>query len=212
MVPAWSFLRLNVLRWSIVSGLMKNKIPQAAAIIPVAGYAILWSDSFEGLMKFQESLNHYAWFTTQSRLYFIYFGALLLTASLVLHWLRCPKFIRRHPNVEDYIKEQVEAAPEHVTQAISKEVNRMISFSTGGPKFSDECNFVFKKQVSSEIRTGVPFRTNTNSEFQFYYLQHEDMRLWAIILSLLLFTAGSLLILLPSLEVFVLVVRSLISA
>jgi hypothetical protein len=86
MATLREWLVLAGLRWSSISAVMRFRVSQAASVIPIAGYALLWSDSAQQLLQLQVGLRSGAWFSVNQRLSLVYFGSILLTVALILFW------------------------------------------------------------------------------------------------------------------------------
>ncbi len=205
------WLRMNVLRWSVISGLMKYRVSHAVSIIPIAGYAILWSEKFEGLLQYQETLDAEAWFATSTRLHLIYFGSIVLSIALFIFLIRCPGFIRRHSTIENYVLEQTQTATKNIKNGMYRKVERYVEVISGKFVYTKLAGYVLRAQLDLEMEEATYVqRWDNQISFHFNYLQHDDKDLFSIVITEFLLAIGAFLFLLPSLEVFYLVIRSML--
>lgn len=73
---------------------MRSRLPQLATLIPVLGYAVLWSDQFQGwVMRFTEAFGTRG-MNPLDRVQFLYFGAVLMLAGMLAYWALCPAPLR----------------------------------------------------------------------------------------------------------------------
>ena len=87
MAPSWRVLlekmQAKGLRWSLIARFMSTRISQAAATIPLIGYALLWSEKLAQYFELSRVLGSGMWFDPVTRLLLLYYGALFLTAAFV---------------------------------------------------------------------------------------------------------------------------------
>lgn len=73
---------------------MRSRLPQFATLIPVLGYAMLWSDQFQGwMMRFELAFGARG-LSPLDRIQFLYFGATLILAGIMTYWSLCPAPLR----------------------------------------------------------------------------------------------------------------------
>lgn len=101
-------LILAGINWRPVALLMRHRIGQASALIPMIGYLLLWSEWAQETFALQDELSKGQWFSLQTRLLFIYLGAWAVTIAWLIYLLRCPTEIRRTPEKEDFISDQLQ--------------------------------------------------------------------------------------------------------
>jgi hypothetical protein len=87
---------------------MSTRVSQAAASIPIIGYALLWSENFE-LLKLKPFLGGGIWFTTTGRLMSLYLGSIALTLAWLMYLWRCPAIIKRTPDIEDHVLTDIQS-------------------------------------------------------------------------------------------------------
>ncbi|MCP5072246.1 MAG: hypothetical protein GY947_02990, partial [Rhodobacteraceae bacterium] len=176
VIKAW--LRMNVLRWSVISGLMKYRVSHAVSIIPIAGYAILWSEKFEGLLQYQQTLDAEAWFTASTRLHLIYFGSIILSIALVIFLIRCPGFIRRHSAIENYVLEQTQTATQNIKNGMYKKRVRCVGLKNRKFEYTELAGYILRAQLDIEVEeAGSAQGSDDQISFQINYLQHDDKHL-----------------------------------
>lgn len=100
-VPAWSSLRL-------VGSTMAVR---ATILIPFIGYWILFNEHFLGYTRIVISPNASdptPYFTNIQRLYFSYFGLSILGVASFLFQLKCPEVVKRFRGIQDFTRSEVE--------------------------------------------------------------------------------------------------------
>ena len=72
MAPSWRVLlekmQAKGLRWSLIARFMSTRISQAAATIPLIGYALLWSEKLAQYFELSRVLGSGMWFDPVTRL------------------------------------------------------------------------------------------------------------------------------------------------
>ena len=194
---------------------MKFRISQAASIIPIAGYAILWSEDVGGFLTLQERIRDGGWFSVADRIYLIYLGSVILTAALILFWMRCPKFIRRHSTVDEYVLEQGQVMDNAAGNAFVKYMNMLVEKENvqANARYTEKVGILVREYITAEElhSMGNPRVPEARrGSFRVFYLQFDESRFISIGLTAGLMTVGLILLLLPSFEVFYLVMRSLV--
>lgn len=90
---------------------MRSRLPQVATLIPVLGYAVLWSDQFQGwVMQFTEAFGARG-MSPLDRVQFLYFGAVQMLAGMLAYWALCPVPLR-HGSRRAYLTAVAETADE----------------------------------------------------------------------------------------------------
>lgn len=82
--------------WSNVSIIPRSQFGRAVATIPIAGYAILFSEYGTHTLDFESSLGIDLWFNANQRARIIYYGGLIMLASCILYYRYCPNIIKRN--------------------------------------------------------------------------------------------------------------------
>lgn len=195
---------------------MRLRISQAAAIIPAAGYALLWSDTAEKTLAYQWRLQQGAWFTVPQRLTLVYLGALLLTAALVIFFVRCPRLIRRHPAVEDAIGEYEQTADKSTRRAVIASVSTYFleNVANSSASYSTTARALVKANfTATELRQAWAQRPKEEPRtlIRAFYLQNEDEHFGSLTATAILIAVGKLMLFAPAAEVLYLVLRMLAS-
>ena len=198
------------LRWSTISHFMRLRISQVAAVIPFAGYGILWSEWAEKTLRYQGRIQEDAWFTLSNRLHLIYFGSILLTVALVMFYIWCPRRIRRNPAVEDFIKEEEDTADRFTQDQTRHSINSMLVGNT--PEFNREANCLVRAAYTPYVlaRALQGHAPNWRTCYRAVYLQLEGLHVSLLATTAVLIFLGCVALLLPAVEVFILVTRMLI--
>lgn len=212
-------LALDWFRWSRVAQLMRLRISQAAAAIPFLGYALLWSEKLKESLALQAALGpgDGLWTDTSGRLWLLYLGSILLTLAWAIYLFRCPRVIKEYDFVDDYLSRQMQMN-DVVTMRRVLEIMKLCLTGdgrvAGSIKFKDNVPDTLKAEImpnalSSWISTPHDPEHKSGLFKSYYHLVDGSHPLW-IKASLILFSLGSFIFLIPSLEIFLLVVRKMI--
>jgi hypothetical protein len=200
------------LRWSFVAKFMSTRVSQAAASIPIIGYALLWSESFE-LLKLKPFLGSGMWFTTTGRLMSLYLGSIALTLAWLLYLWRCPAMIKRSPDIEDHVLTDIQIRnPATLQQGL--DALRPLLFRDPNAAYPVwvEAAPLPLKEVASRYLSPV-FGPNPHLDesrgiiARCWFLLHEIKAPAAMTICAGLCVAGAIGVFLPSLEVFLLVIK-----
>lgn len=83
---------------------MRTRLPQFATLIPALGYAVLWSDQFQGwIMKFTLAFGSGGLLSPLDRITFLYFGSIVVLAGMLAFWAMCPRPLR-YGSRREYIR------------------------------------------------------------------------------------------------------------
>jgi hypothetical protein len=89
-------------RWSMVATISRTRLPQIVSLIPILGYAVIWSDDLQrAIMRFDVALPH-MWFTAVQRIHMLYAGSVLVFIGVCLFWMFAPRVVRRHDSPDRY--------------------------------------------------------------------------------------------------------------
>ena len=94
--------------WSKATIIATNPSVGSAFLMLSVGYIILWSDAISeafnnaGLFEYTKKLGGYAWFTSDERLYLVYYGAVFIGIGIMLFKIFCPKECKEHRDYLDY--------------------------------------------------------------------------------------------------------------
>lgn len=176
---------------------MKTRVPQFATLIPLLGYAILWSDQFEGwIMKFDRAFGGGSLLTPSQRVEFLYFGSVLILLGMVVFWLLCPRPLR-YGSLRDYLMAVAETAdPREATQAaqfVRPNKPGEGSFVLDGFRISTrELSLAMNGTVGAQT-------TNVQSAYYEGLDRNQPVRSGSVFA---LLAGGALIFLVPSVEVF----------
>ncbi len=103
-IAIWPF------KWSHASFLVRSPLVRIAATVPMAGYIILFGDAFDGafgkLFDFTGALgSSHLLFSSEWKLRMVYYGGLIIGASLLIYILRCPSLSKRNHSDTEAIDE-----------------------------------------------------------------------------------------------------------
>ena len=212
-----SVLNLPLATWTKARFIANSRLPQASALIPIIGYALLWSDQLSSLAVYSK-LEPALWFSPIWRLRLLYWGACSMTVGWLAYLTFCPKVIRRSAEPDDYVLEQLRFEDLAYIERV-----RLIAAS-----FLEKQNFhpmdgrvlVFEKLSPAELHKSVNYLQN-HGKLTFtqhrhlissvltlhYWLENTDRqsKCW---FTLAFLAGGAFLFLLPSLEVFLMILRT----
>ena len=197
--------------WSQLRTLAKSPIARATALIPVIGYAILWSSHFTEFLQYNESLGPSFWFDTLERLYLIYLGASLTTLGVVIFELRCPKVTKKyadHEEILDYLKRTNDS---YAFGKIQRETSQLMRYYPVSE--DEEKQFKHIADIVNSEHLAKIYNRNFFGAFIIYYYsctnsQRSISRLFCGV-SLLI---GCGFLALPSIEVFWLVSKKIFTS
>jgi hypothetical protein len=150
-IPAWAELRT----------LGNSKAVQASAIFPVVGYLILLSGQvtnfFDGGLT-SDPVQQKDWLTQlwQAKLYFVYFGLLLLGLGSALYQWRCPRLIKKHGDWEDYVRIDGPVMDTDALRAVRKSIQEAIGkefFYTPEDQRSETMRAYYSLLATAEVFT-----------------------------------------------------------
>ena len=210
----------RLLRWSFVNQLMRLRISQAAAAIPILGYALLWSQKLSEWLVLQEALgsNGGIWFNVVDRLMLLYVGSVLLTLSWLIYLFRCPSPIKESTSLDDFVIRNMQMHDD-ITLGRIRNILRMhvLPGEAGGQVFvysplvpatlTDEYSAA---RLNNHLGIGFELEPNRSAIYRCYYLFRDGEAPVFIALAAVLFVLGSFVFLLPSAEVFVMVATRLL--
>lgn len=99
----WKRLLEDFVRWTVVAGLADSKLSYAAALIPVAGYALLWSGQPFPLFAY-DLLPGSGFLSLTLRLRLIYGSGVLVLVGLTIYKVAAPKQIKANSTLGEYAR------------------------------------------------------------------------------------------------------------
>ena len=98
---------LNFSTWSSISKLISSPLLKITSITPVIGYVILWSDEFKKYWEFTNLSPKGLVFSADERLYFLYMGGILVLVGYAFFHLRCPEVTKHHKSSQLFFRDLV---------------------------------------------------------------------------------------------------------
>jgi hypothetical protein len=206
------------LRWSLIAKFMKTRVAQAAATIPVIGYALLWSEEVKKYMVLQHSLGGGLWFSITGRLLLIYFGALLLTTAWAVYGIWCPPLIKRMTDVGDYLSNELQTNNNIEFGRIRKLVRAYLHNDSQTVHEVKWVKGLAPVTLTSEISSRTLHKAFHNLEqkatsiehrsvvLQAWYLSNDGKSFLPQVIAAACAALGTTLVAIPSIEVFFMVV------
>ncbi|MET4493471.1 hypothetical protein [Bradyrhizobium sp. LA7.1] len=173
-IPTWSQLRM----------IGNSRAVQASVAFPIVGYLILLSSQFteifDGGIAGRSQHLELTWWTQlwSLKLYFVYFGLLLLGVGSALYQWRCPRQIKKHGDWEDYVRIDGEVVTDKYTEILGQVIDR---------------------DFESDLRTG---ETGISLRIQYMHQHYATLSAtekWSRAGVTFLFASGLLLLSIPSL-------------
>lgn len=219
----WMGFMINY-RWSDWSAYIDGWIPKFALFFPAIGYLILFNDAVSDVFSFdylanEEILN--SGLNGENRLKFLYFSLLFLGLSNFIYRFKKPFVMRLGNNSLEYAK----AGLEHFTISNYVQINERIKYdghaSLDGKYYDSEWEGFLKSSRNTDEGTelvkrdgnweeakkqyGNLLRSMLRDNFYFY---DSKRRIW-LSLCILISSIGYVLLAIPSLDIFIKVVKSL---
>jgi hypothetical protein len=212
--------RVPLATWTKARFIANSRLPQASAFIPVIGYALLWGDELGNLAEFSK-LDPGLWFDPITRLRLVYWGAIAMTIGWFLYLVWCPKVIRRAPEVDDYILEQLQIRDSVHVDRVKNRAQSFLDEYQFHPLEDPQLIFGIlslqrvKKAVDYlHISSKTTFRDDSIHLVSTiltldYHLENQknNYLCWLVLVML---WGGAFLFLLPSAEVFLMVIRNML--
>ncbi|MBW9062349.1 hypothetical protein JNB71_03360 [Rhizobium herbae] len=205
-------------RWSFSTALSRSKLPQVVSLIPILGYAVLWSDSFrQQLMRF-DGLGTGLWLDPIERIELLYFGSVLVLAGLLLLYLFCPRQVRTFESATDYMEGVFKALNIHELELVHARLAPLFTSvdQEASPPFLGAVDVRHIKKGLEMIQDDDHRRStlmlagtrqsHARAPLKAHFLILDRSQPILAGLAFLLLTAGAFVFLVPSLEVFLMVV------
>jgi hypothetical protein len=94
--------------WSELRSIGNSRLIQVSAVFPIVGYLILFSDEVSNFLSMRHlpSLPQSGFLDSlwQGKLYFVYFGLMLLGLGSLIYQVACPFIIKKHGDYTDYVR------------------------------------------------------------------------------------------------------------
>ncbi|MGO8422268.1 hypothetical protein ACC807_11075 [Rhizobium ruizarguesonis] len=209
------------IRWTFSSALARTKLPQVISLIPLLGYAVLWSDQFHAQIMQFETLAPSLWFSPTDRIRCLYIGSLLVLGGVVLLFLFCPIQIRASKNSTEYADHIFQSVDVHELEVAHEKI---LSITTATAEPAERLPPFLGRVDAKHLATGLTLISNPDhrrdtlqwqgnrqsmamAALQAHYLLLDRSRPLAAGATFILLFAGAIIFLLPSVEVFLMVVK-----
>lgn len=210
-------------RWSDWLGYVDGWIPRFAFFVPLIGYLIIFNDNVTGLLKFNELTGAYNLFdgiSSSERLRLIYFGLILLGLSNIIFRVKKPYIFRFGTNIREYTINCLNTLSFDSFQRMHHGIREDGHFTQSGKYYDSEWDG-FKKAALNEgegtdsvkrnghwedakSQYGSLLRAILNEHFFKKDVAHKGWLMFCVVLS----SIGYLLLIIPSIELFIKVVVS----
>lgn len=213
---------LKQINWPTAARLAQHPLTRSALLMLSVGYLVLWSDAFSELFRFQEQLSTYGFFKTETRLRLVYFGAISVVFGIVIFEYYCPFVCKHNKDKEEYFSNIIQH--HNITQlreAIDR-INIDRRFLIKGSD-TEELNLkgwmkpfyvnekmISDKPLSQAFVSHSKLRHSLSTLLFTHFKEVQVARFIRCALSIFLMLIGIFLVLIPSMEVFVLVLAKTI--
>ncbi|MEQ1716197.1 MAG: hypothetical protein ABL907_09465 [Hyphomicrobium sp.] len=201
----------------MIAKLMRTRVSQAAATIPMIGYALLWSDKVASYLELNKALGSGIFFaTTTGRLAFLYLGAIFLTFAWLIYLWKCPPSIKRTPDLEDFLVSEMLSHNEPLLNAIREKLKTLISHTPHGASegWKEDAPITLRTTISDakvlEASSQPRHDVNRSLLWQAWFTYSDATNRRGLLACSVFFALGSIGMLVPSLEVFLMVVTRVI--
>ena len=206
--------------WSRARVIANSRLPQAATIVPIIGYALIWSDQLQDFAYFK-NLQPSLFLTPLARLQLLYWGAIFMSLGWLLYTLQCPKVVRRSNDPEDYVNEQISVRNLALLERTRIHAKKFLEEHNFHPMNSEP--IIFESIQPDQLHRSVNYLANAGAQsydpalinhvatllqldYHLENVSHPKM----CFATLLLLLGGAVIFLTPSGEVFFMVLRNLI--
>jgi len=150
-IPAWDVLRI----------IGKSKIVSLTILVPFIGYLILFNNELVAWFSLSKELVYFPSSQdpispdTVSRLHFLYFGLTFLGLSSIGFSVLCPKEVKEHQTVYDYINSEMAIGTDRRFKALAEYLKNVLE--EGSTKYSDavgSSNKYWDSKKFAEIEAG----------------------------------------------------------
>lgn len=208
--------------WSDWVAYIDGWIPRFSLFVPIVGYLILFADQVGGSIHFKSLVGPSADFglTGQERLRFVYFGLFSLGVSNFLYRLKRPYIFRFGTNRTDYSRAGLEAFTYQDFLSLHHEIRSNNHYTLDGKYYDSEWDGFKDAATNRGEGTDQVERTghweDAKSKYgsllrsilsETFFRGNLQRRSW-LVLCIILSTAGYLLLVAPSADLFAKVVFS----
>ena len=210
---------MKIPAWEGLTRIGRSRLISLTIFVPVVGYLIIFNENVIQLLELSKALfpdngtnNFKIWFSNLDRLFYIYFGLMLLGLASILYQLYCPTLIKEHRNDRNYIRDEINLMTGRRTNSLLKFLSERIPEEHNKYKelkdLSDLINRYHQQPESYQEGT----RDRLNTDLMLIQWQNENWTyiLPRIIISLFYFF-GFVLLSIPSAELFLRVSSILIN-
>lgn len=211
-------MKTPIVAWSSARAIANSRLPQAATIIPIIGYALIWSDQLQDFAYFK-SLQPSLFLTPVQRLQCLYWGAIFMSIGWLLYSRHCPKIVRRANEPEDYVNEHMNLRNVALLERTRKRAAAFLERHNYHPMTSETLIFGsiqpdrLHKAANYMRHPGADVFSPSNTDFIAtlltlnYHLENIDNKLLCL-MTLIFLVGGAITFLTPSIEVFFMVLRN----
>ncbi|WP_417505423.1 hypothetical protein [Marinomonas gallaica] len=214
-------MRLRIPAWEGIRKIGQSRVLSLTIFIPVIGYMIIFNEQLIHLFELSQELfrevsagngaNENVISTdTKTRLFYFYFGFTFLGVGSLLYQLFCPNLIKEHGSDREFIREEVSLMTEKRTNLISRYLTHKVdSFRH---EELDAIDAAFGRVDDAPLEIKPKLRESAATDLMLMQWQYEN---WSNPIArgfvFSLYAVGFLVLAVPSIEMFVKVLRAFFS-
>ena len=214
--------------WSSISKLVSSPLLKITSITPIIGYVILWSDEFKKYWEFTNLSPKILFFSADERLYFLYMGGILVLVGYVFFHLLCPEVTKHHKSSQLLFRDLVSdfnlsLVSVYLFKAFKYLNNRGIPFNDKNNVERIRKTFVTQEAVEGGnvtrwdgnktlriLERDSMYREDFSVLMSIYYRHLDQSKPFSRVLVLFFVIFGLTIFILPSIEIFVMVLIKLL--
>ena len=200
----------RVPQWSVLRSVGNSHVVRLTILVPLIGYMVIFNERLLPYIELSKTifgtsnglespLSHGSW-----RLLFAYFGLTFVAIASVVYQFRCPQMVKTYATVEEYISAMRPNVGDFMLEVASKNLQSMAEWKS-------ELYFSSGFGVQKPDDSMTPHqrdRYNSDVLGMNYLIQDVSRLFWRFLTSALYFF-GFALLLAPSVNVFIAVIRVL---
>ena len=215
-------------RWSLAANVTRSRLPQVVSLVPLVGYALIWGDQLNAFLLRFPALGEGLWFDPLQRLQLIYFGGSAVFLGWIVYLIACPRPIKNFAGPHEYQRSIFDGGNAHELEEVFTTVEARLGFEElpgrGNEKslgkyynsaLRQSMEHINDEDQRSATLAGQIRQSGASMAVAAYYelldlgLDRQKSIPFNVLptVVLALYVIGAILFFLPTLEVFLMVVR-----
>ena len=202
----------NIPKWNFLAIVGRSHIFKLTPLVPIFGYMIIFNDKMKDAMAlWVDGINvSEVSASIEIRLYYLYFGFILLSISSIIFAWRCPQAIKRNIHKEEYISSDLGSISVNEKRNIVGEVNGYLDAKLRAGRFKDQVDYSQYRTVMTFCHQLYKFGYLNKGEGNYmidaltvYYEIMNKSYAVARFFCFAMMVSGGVLVSIPSMKVFV---------